>query len=285
MIPNVGIGYVIIPSDIDRAKYLKGVYSTGVLMIRTEFQDTVHSCRVTRDVIERLKFPKEAGQLGTTVVWVKTAFLNMTVVVGTLPSIHDKVSTGEESQSITYDYEDSVVNRTIDGKEGQYTISIITDEVGLGYKVTVSSEKTSSLEMLPSGQIKIYGEEAIHLSSYKEMSLSITQDGETVSMSLDFDGFEYTDRFGNEIFVDENGVRFITDLLAINNSLQIGEGDSLSPVVKYDPLVDVLSPVMEEMIKIGTAINTIAGPTVDLVKLLEARANFITFKSTKTSSE
>ncbi len=68
---NSGVGYVILPRDLDRESYIKTCYRTGTvtLFIEDGF-DITNRVRIGKIAIQLIEFPNKVGELGSPVVWV-----------------------------------------------------------------------------------------------------------------------------------------------------------------------------------------------------------------------
>lgn len=121
----VGISRVIIPPNQDRDEYLQHCYQCGTIsMIARTNMDVVHDVAVDMDVMEKLNFPTDEKQLGSTVIWVNIPIYNRPVVVGILHN-SDQMGTHIEENEFSFSRWNEQGQVSISGKARGSQIDII----------------------------------------------------------------------------------------------------------------------------------------------------------------
>lgn len=96
-----GVGRVILPKtpdggEVDREKYIKRCMDTAtVSIINRVHLDIVHDVPVDPDVLQRIRFPKDSNELGSSIVWVNIPIYNRPIVIALL-NTNDDMSNIEE---------------------------------------------------------------------------------------------------------------------------------------------------------------------------------------------
>lgn len=81
---SVGLGYVIVPYNVDREQYVENCFRTNLVELLTENSEFILDVEVDKFSIQLLDFPKENGKLGSLVVWVNEVNRNKPYVVAVL---------------------------------------------------------------------------------------------------------------------------------------------------------------------------------------------------------
>jgi len=80
-----GVGYIIIPTEVDIDEFIEDAMRTGRVSIDGGFgHGQFHNVPIDRDALQRIKFPDDEGKHGTPVVWVNIPKHNVPVIVGFL---------------------------------------------------------------------------------------------------------------------------------------------------------------------------------------------------------
>ena len=85
-IPMSGIAYVIIPPNCDAAEYVERCYRNNTLSIAGGLETTaMHHVKVIHGVLDKIKFPNNRSEFGSSVFWVRESILNKPLIIGVLP--------------------------------------------------------------------------------------------------------------------------------------------------------------------------------------------------------
>ena len=95
-IGSAGVGFVVVPSEVDRVQYINDCYRTNTLTINGGkgygYFSGVHA---DINVMQNIKFPTDEENRGTSVVWVKDAVSQLPVIVAVLRKQGDHYSLDE----------------------------------------------------------------------------------------------------------------------------------------------------------------------------------------------
>lgn len=250
-IGSAGVGFVVVPSEVDRVQYINDCYRTNTLTINGGkgygYFSGVHA---DINVMQNIKFPTDEENRGTPVVWVKDAVSQLPVIVAVLRKQGEYYSLNENQFRLKRGTETRNVEIFIDGSTSALDITILGDkEEPANIDVKLSSENADSiLTVSCDNEINIIGEKAVNVTTNKKATLKVTEKGED-KMSLSYElgvGLKYKDEFENEVTAKEGQVDVI--------SKKINHNSGKEPMVLGNTLADLL----DEMLKAIQAITVIS---------------------------
>jgi hypothetical protein len=209
-----GFGYVIIPSDIDRDKYLRLVYKTGECMIRTTFNDVYKGVRIPKHLIQDLDFPKKSGEYGSLIGWVNTPTINQVSIYGIFISPKEMPQNEETIKISGHTFGSKSFGTSTDLSEDSISHSVtLSDTLGNEGAIEIlavgSDGNGSSLTLNLDGKASLYGDELSEMKSYTEIKLTTGTDADSNKSTLTLKNtgiFEFTDFNGNFIRVEKGKV-------------------------------------------------------------------------------
>lgn len=181
----VQVGYVALPSDIPRERYIKSVYQTGLVSVRMSDNAFNNRVPISEELIDRIVFPETVNLLGSTLLCISEPISKQIFAIAILPGaglIKDLVEgqfriSRRSGRSIV-----EIVGSAIDKFLG---ININTqDEDGGKFRINVSNKsKTAKIEVECNGTGTIITEKKLHLQSFEEIELTNydTEDEDVVS--------------------------------------------------------------------------------------------------------
>lgn len=246
-IGSAGVGFVVVPSEVDRVQYINDCYRTNTLTINGGkgygYFSGVH---VDINVMQNIKFPTDEENRGTPVVWVKDAVSQLPVIVAVLRKQGEYYSLNENQFRLKRGTETRNVEIFIDGSTSALDITILGDkEEPANIDVKLSSENADSvLTVSCDNEINIIGEKAVNVTTNKKATLKVTEKGED-KMSLSYElgvGLKYKDEFENEVTAKEGQVDVI--------SKKINHNSGKEPMVLGNTLADLLNEFLAAVQKI-----------------------------------
>lgn len=246
-IGSAGVGFVVVPSEVDRVQYINDCYRTNTLTINGGkgygYFSGVHA---DINVMQNIKFPTDEENRGTPVVWVKDAVSQLPVIVAVLRKQGEYYSLNENQFRLKRGTETRNVEIFIDGSTSALDITILGDkEEPANIDVKLSSENANSiLTVSCDNEINIIGEKAVNVTTNKKATLKVTEKGED-KMSLSYElgvGLKYKDEFENEVTAKEGQVDVI--------SKKINHNSGKEPMVLGNTLADLLNEFLAAVQKI-----------------------------------
>lgn len=250
-IGSAGVGFVVIPSDVDREQYINDCYRTNTLTINGGkgygYFSGVHA---DINVMQNIHFPTDEENRGTPVVWIKDAVSQLPVIVGVLRKQNEYYSLSENQYKLKRGTEKTDVEIFIDGNESELNITILGDkDYPANMNVKLSSENSDSVFNLNcDNEININGSKSVNVITNKKVSLLVNDKGEN-KMKLSYElenGLNYKDEFENEIVAKDGEIDII--------SKKINHNEGKEPMVLGNTLADIL----DEMLKAIQAITVVS---------------------------
>lgn len=264
-----GLGYVIIPFDVEREEYISTCYSRErVCLLMEQGGNMVKDCYISKSALKDIYFPNPSSvdkvQTGSAVIWVADSFNNKPVVVAVISKEDETDLLSQYKFRQRKDFEKKSVIVDGDAKEGILNISVFDSEDFGVINVKVSGSKTAQLNLRSEGEVNVLGSEKVGVESTSKTQINIknSQNGEVLSS------------------VEVNGQDII---LKPVNEVKIGE--FTEPVALADSLADILN---EFITKVSEAtVSTMLGvqPLLNAAEIaaIANRLDEIKSQTTKTS--
>lgn len=276
-IGSAGVGFVVVPSEVNRVQYINDCYRTNTLTINGGkgygYFSGVHA---DINVMQNIKFPTDEENRGTPVVWVKDAVSQLPVIVAVLRKQDGYYYLDENQYRLKRGTETRNVEIFVDGNTAGLDITILGDkEEPANIDIKLSSENADSvLNVSCDNEINIIGNKSVNVVTNQKATLKVKEKGEE-KMSLSYElgvGLNYKDEFENEVVAKDGEVDII--------SKKINHNSGKEPMVLGNTLADLL----DEMLKAIQAITVIspAGATstpVNVASFVAIQAKLDTIKS------
>lgn len=250
-IGSAGVGFVVVPSEVDRVQYINDCYRTNTLTINGGkgygYFSGVHA---DINVMQNIKFPTDEENRGTPVVWVKDAVSQLPVIVSVLRRQGEYYSLDENQYRLKRGTETRNVEIFVDGTTAGLDITVLGDkDEPANIDIKLSSENADSvLNVSCDNEINIIGNKSVNVVTNQKATLKVKEKGEE-KMSLSYElgvGLNYKDEFENEVVAKDGEVDII--------SKKINHNSGKEPMVLGNTLADLL----DEMLKAIQAITVIS---------------------------
>jgi len=276
-IGSAGVGFVVVPSEVDRVQYINDCYRTNTLTINGGkgygYFSGVHA---DINVMQNIKFPTDEENRGTPVVWVKDAVSQLPVIVAVLRKQGDYYYLDENQYRLKRGTETRNVEIFVDGNTAGLDITVLGDkDEPANIDIKLSSENADSvLNVSCDNEINIIGNKSVNVVTNQKATLKVKEKGEE-KMSLSYElgvGLEYKDEFENEVVAKKGEVNII--------SKKINHNSGKEPMV----LGNTLAELLDETLKAIQAITVISpvGVTsvpVNIARFVAIQAKLDTIKS------
>jgi hypothetical protein len=185
-----GIGYVIIPSDSDRDKYISDCKrKSRVTLLLEDGAGVAHECYVSKHILQEIEFPNSYNQTGSCVLWNNIYGKNTPIVIAILPKENEHTPSMGDEYLVTKGDSNNYF-KTIGNKKGKYTITVKSETSSGIFLNAIQKTKNAIISFISSGKIKMQGGDTIELQSFNNLVLRYTnvdQIKESV-FSIDVDG-------------------------------------------------------------------------------------------------
>jgi hypothetical protein len=175
-------GYIILPSDVDRATFIEQCYRWERVSILIEKGGGVsHECYITKSAIRDIEFPADYKKLGSCVMFLMDPNNGLPMVIGVLSKEDEsqllregffKITEilGDGSVTVSGDAKTGVLNLTVNGGSlSQLNISVANKDrtavVNLRCNGNINIELDDTLKIVSSKDVSIEAKEALALKS------------------------------------------------------------------------------------------------------------------------
>lgn len=262
-IGNCGTGSVIIPIGVDRDEYIKTCYKTSSITAHLGFgYGSMNSVPVDSEVLQRLEFPENENENGSTIIWVKDEVTGVPIVIGVLNSPDDYQTLEQGMRRTTSDVGLSSVEQVHNANIPEYRLVVRggnAEDKPIVEIRAVSASRKAEVDISSDFSTSVHADTVLTLSSNERLEFIVYED-EKEKMTCKYnkgDGFYYKDEFDNEITCKKGQIDVKSEKIVHN------EGDQ--SMVRGDDLVDLLKELIQAIQAItvptpngpsGTPINT-----------------------------
>lgn len=279
-ISTSGIGYVVIPDNIEAAEYVQRCYRTHSISIGGgNGASAMHNVKVTEGVLNNIKFPN-GDKLGSAVVWIRESFTNKPIVIGVLKS--GEAGFVDRYQDRMYqEIANQIVDIFIDAMNSRISISALGNK-NVPAEILIkanSGNKRGDVVKLVSKD-KLYGEGKRYELKLSESIDLLINDGEKDILSIVGNEKEYRikDNWGNEFIINEENCQILT------NKFNVGKGTE--QMVLGNTLADLLKELIDAILNM--TVLTHAGPSgtpINAAKFSEIKSKVDTILSELSNTD
>lgn len=261
---SAGIGYVIIPSDVDRRRFITQCYRKGTISLLLENGGVLDNVLITKEALKLIDFPEKANTKGSLLVWINQPKKQLPIVIGSLSKTNEFVNFGKNKGSLARYTTNFVSEVLVDADNGTIVITSNSSIEGGGdiYIVSTNKNKTSKLNIQVSGRVDVVTPE-FTLTNSKKVSLiikdkSIDEDITEITYEKGV-GLNYKDEFGNEIIANSDGINH-----SPSSKFTVGEGSESA--VLGDTFKEIFEQLTDSITQLASAcakitVNTSMGPS------------------------
>lgn len=279
-----GVGYLILPNDLDRDTYIRYCFNTNTISIALENGGVLNNVQCTKSVMQQLEFPLNTKEVGSQVVWTDQEGLGYPVVVGVLlrsDQVTDLLENQTSQRRVTNNGSSEIL---VDGKNPFIIINSdsLKDTGGDIYIVSKNTGLTSKININSSGEINLSSQN-IQASISNELNIiirdSLQDDKITTINYTKGKGFNYEDEFDNQIEVKDGKINIVSD------NINLGGDNATEPILLGDTTVSMIDKILEILGR--TTTTTLIGPQPLLTapEFIALRAQLETLKSSKHKIE
>lgn len=284
-----GVGYVIIPNNVDIKTYKEDVYRSGRISIYGGYgHSNFYNILIDREVLQRIKFPDKVGEMGSPVVWINIPKHNEPIVISCIKYDEDFHSISEFRSRTTRGNDGNLVDLDLDGKKGKATLNIIGNSKSNGeLEININSLNGKGLlKLIVNGKILEKSSDSVIRISERETINAVTNKKGIVLAKIklsseDEKRLDFEDNFENKINTSEDKINIRAD-----KSKKIDFGDGKEPVVLAKTLKSILDKYDDALAKM--TVPTAFGPSgtrINDAEFREVRAKFEEFFSKLTNSD
>ena len=277
---TAGVGYLIVPNDLDRDTYVRYCFNTNTISIALENGGILNNVQCTKSVIQQLEFPLTSKEIGNQVVWVDQEALGYPVIVGVLLRADQVTDLSEHQTSHRRVTENGSSEILVDGKNPFIIINSdsLKDSGGDIYIVSKNTGQTSKININSSGEINLSSQN-IQASISNELNVvirdSLQDDKITTINYTKGKGFNYLDECDNQIEVIDGKINIVSD------NINIGGDNASESILLGDTTVSMIDKILEILGRTQTTTLIGPQPLLTAAEFTALRAQLETLKSKK----
>lgn len=254
-IPISGIGYIVIPRDVNTAEYVQRCYRNHSVSISGGYDSTyMHGVKITEEALNKIKFPDNDDGLGSAVVWLRDSFTNRAVVIGTLKTAGESDMIQGSQQRIVQETAQSVVEMFLDALNCTINISAKGNEnipAVINLKASSGTDEGDVVNITSKDHI-ITDSRHIKVNLTDDFDLTINNGEEDIIHIVgNEEELHITDHFKNEAIFNEENVQILT--------AKFNVGTGKEQMVLGNTLVNLLSQLIDAILNM--TVLTHVGPS------------------------
>lgn len=284
-----GVGFIIIPENVDIEQYKKDAYQSGRISINGGYgHSNFYNILVDREVLQRIKFPDKSGKMGTPVVWLNIPKHNEPIVIACLKYDEDYFSLSENRRRMTVTHKGNMVDVDLDAKNGKIKISGHGKNKRMTMDIDLAdTDGDAVFKINVDGEILMRALKRIVLIGQNSLEMAVTDKPGVVKARIkmspneDEDQFEYKDANNNSLSINKDRIELRAD-----NSSKINLGSGKEAVVLGNTLLSIMQRL--DNADAQATYPTPFGPTgtrLNQASYTAIRADFQTFLSKLSNTD
>lgn len=254
-IPISGVGYIVIPKDVNTAEYVQRCYRNHSVSISGGYDSTyMHGVKITEEALNKIKFPENDDGLGSPVVWLRDSFTNRAIVIGTLKTAGESNMVQGSQQRLVQETAQSVVEMFLDALNCAINISAKGNEnipAVINLKASSGTDEGDVVNIISKDRI-VTDSRHIKVNLTEDFELTINNGEEDVIHIVgNEEELHITDRFKNEAIFNEENVQILT------TKFNVGTGKE--QMVLGNTLINLLSQLIDAILNM--TVLTHVGPS------------------------
>ncbi len=285
---SAGVGYVIIPENIDIEEYKQDVYSSGRISIYGGYSHSnFYNILIDRETLQRIKFPKKSGEMGSPVVWINIPKHNEPIVIACIKYDEDYFSLGENRRRDTLTDGENIVDFDLDAKNGRISISGNGVDKPMIFDIELSNPDAEAIfKIKVNGKILAKASKEIIYASSERIEHVVTDKNGVVKgkirlSPLKSERYRYEDEFENKVIISEEKVEIRAD-----KSKKINLGDGKEQLVLGNKLLSILEEFDDALaaMTVPTAFGP-SGTRINQIQFTKVRNKFKDFLSNLSNTD
>lgn len=162
-----GIGYITLPTDLDRDTYIRDCYKNFHVSLKTEDGGFLNRVPISPEVLNFCEFPSTTTEIGTCVIFVTDEMLQEYFIVARFANRNEigdnkegafkiRRKIGSQFVEISGSAKEKHLNLIVDGDTdgGEININVLNNNKNGAVNVNIAGD----LKLLASGQVSLYQE-------------------------------------------------------------------------------------------------------------------------------
>jgi len=176
---NCGIGFIAIPSDIDREVYIRSCYKQNRVSIKTRDGGFINRVPVGKNCINLIEFPLTFKDSGSPVVWVNEPNHNQPIIIEVLNKDEEYFDLVEHQSRFIRKYKNNLVEIVSSPKNSYIGITVDSEDDSEIYLNVYNKNKTGKLNITVQGDVNISTEGIVNFEQNIAFVSETTNDEDT----------------------------------------------------------------------------------------------------------
>jgi len=242
---SVGVGYIAIPVDIDRDKYIGLCYKTNTVSILCDDGSFFNRIPIPSSILGFIDFPKNVRDFGTAVLYVNEPIKNQLFIVSLVESPIEIGDMTENQFKWKRKWGNNLVEISGSGKEKYVSITVDGEEGESNFIVSVKNKsKTGKVLIETDGEIKLSTNQKLSLETFKEFIVSTLSKNEILALYKQseeehyFEGKKFRINKGDEAMLKGNKTKdFLEELLTTISKITVTTSLGVMPIMNLQDFI------------------------------------------------
>lgn len=206
---SAGIGYVVIPQDEDRFKFIDTCFRTNTVALQLENGGVSEAVSVSKHVFDHLEFPKTYTEKGSLCMWVNIPKKNQIVVVGIINKDDEFISFSESGYVVSRETQKTVAKISMNAKSASLNVSVTSSEDNIG-EININAKnatENAKINVYSNGSVNVSADGLVNVSSFNKISFNLVDEEDSSEITFEKGvGLKYKDQYENEIQILEDKI-------------------------------------------------------------------------------
>lgn len=169
---GVGMGYVSIPTNVERDSFVKTCYRRSRVTIITDNGVVINECYILKQALQEIYFPKNIGEKGSCIVYVSSVFHNKPIVIGCLET--NDISSLLQEKQFRILKEMNGCQISVQGDPNNNTLNInVSSSFPSKINISSSGNEESEINITASGSVNLITDKKSSIISYQDIDISV----------------------------------------------------------------------------------------------------------------
>ncbi|HTE25406.1 hypothetical protein [Flavitalea sp.] len=194
---SAGIAYIVIPKDIDRAKYIDHCYKTGTVSIVSGVNGYTNRVPIDQSTINFITFPNTVNEFGSAVSFLIDPVQKVPIIVG----VYNKPDDVGELEENSFRFKRKFQNKIVDiagSSEKSYLSLGVSSDTGGEVNVNVHSDDSSGrFNVRTAGDVNITASGNTSIEQYQKLTITTLNEDDEADFST-FEQESDTNKFSSD---------------------------------------------------------------------------------------
>lgn len=232
--PACGVGYVIVPPDIDRDEYIETCFRTETVSIYPEIGNcSINNVPIALSALQDIEFPDENSHFGSQVIYLLHPSQESPIILAVIDKNNEMKGVEWKQFLLEKEYEGDTVKVSGDARRGFLMFEVNSSNTGTGGQIFIrllKKDKTAKMTIQVQGDIIVFVKNTImhctnlSIGAQEKVDIRITDDSSIIEIEKDIIRLNGGQ---NEGVVNARAIRSLAQAV-LRDLLILGSGTNLS---------------------------------------------------------